>query len=233
MKRLCIIPARGGSKRIPRKNIKDFLGKPIIAYSIEAALASGLFTKVIVSTDDEEIAAVARAYGAEVPFLRSAENSDDHATTLDVLAEVAAFYRERAEDYPECCCIYATAPLVTAALLKTAYERFSEAVFDSVFPVLRFGFPIQRAVALDADHRLRMFQPEHLSARSQDLEPAYHDCGMFYWYRPVACLAAGRLWTDNSGCIVIGELEAHDIDTPQDWAVAEFKYRLQHGSHAG
>ena len=225
MRRLAIIPARGGSKRIPRKNIRPFLGKPIIAYSIEAALQSELFDEVVVSTDDEEIAEVARAYGAAVPHLRSAESATDFATTVDVLREVHLKLVPPAE---QACCIYATAPFVTSDLLREALRILEAANRDSVLPVQRFGFPIQRAVRVDGQNGITPFYPEYVQARSQDLEPAYHDCGMFYWYRPEPILAKGRLWTDNSGCIIVSERDAHDIDTEEDWAVAEMKYRQLH-----
>ncbi|MGB3547649.1 MAG: pseudaminic acid cytidylyltransferase [Saprospiraceae bacterium] len=226
MKRLAIIPARGGSKRIPRKNVKPFLGKPVIAYSIEAALASELFDEVMVSTEDEEIAAVAREYGATVPFMRSAAAADDFATTLDVLLEVLDAYRERGTEIVSACCIYAAAPFVTAARLREADDLLRARELDCVFPVLRFGFPIQRALRLSATNTVEMFSPEHLTTRSQDLEAAFHDAGMFYTFNVARVRAAGKLYTENSGCLVVPELEAHDIDTPEDWEAAEFKYRL-------
>lgn len=225
MDRLAIIPARGGSKRIPRKNIRPFLGRPVIAYSIAAARASGLFDRVIVSTDDEEIAAVARANGAEVPFLRSAANSDDHATTLDVVREVLD---RVGVAYEAVCCLYAAAPLVTAELIGRTYWRLVDGAFDSVFPAVRYGFPPQRAVRIEATGRMTMLEPRHLTTRSQDLEPIYHDAGMLYWLRPGPVLASNRLWTDNSACVPLGELEAQDIDTPGDWQLAELKYQLLH-----
>ena len=225
MRRLAIIPARGGSKRIPRKNIRSFLGKPIIGYSIEAALRSELFDEVVVSTDDEEIAEIARGFGASVPFLRNAETADDFATTIDVLREVHSQFGILPA---EACCLYATAPFVTPQLLREGLEKMDEGDLDSVFPVQRFGFPIQRAVRITGANRIAPFYPEHVQTRSQDLEPAYHDCGMFYWYRPERVLAKGRLWTDNSGCVVIAERAAHDIDTEEDWAVAEMKFQILH-----
>ena len=227
MHRLCIIPARGGSKRIPRKNIKDFLGKPIIAYSIAAARESGLFDEVMVSTDDEEIAGVARAYGAEVPFLRSQRASSDTAGTLEALVEVIDRYGERGSRPELVCCIYPAAPFVTSDLLREAYHLFTTRRFDCVFPVLRYGFPVQRSVTLDGDQRMRLRYPEHRATRSQDLEPTYHDTGMFYWFRPAPVLAAGTLWTSNTGCVEIAELAAQDIDTPADWQLAEFKFHYQ------
>ena len=221
MSRLCIIPARGGSKRIPRKNIRDFLGKPIIAYSIEAALSSGLFDRVVVSTDDREIAEVATSFGAEVPFMRSAANSDDYATTIDVIEEV---YRRLGEHYEEVCCLYATAPLLRVEHLRAAGNLLHTGRFDVVFPVVRFGFPIQRALARGDTGRVAMFQPEHQATRSQDLPPAYHDAGMFYWIRPEIVLAKRQMYTDNSGSIVLPEQQVQDIDTETDWVMAEYKY---------
>ena len=225
MSRLAIIPARGGSKRIPRKNIRPFLERPILAYSIEAALGSKLFDQVIISTEDEEIAEVGKRYGASVPFLRSAANATDFASTLDVLREV----HDRLGMVETACCIYATAPFVTADLLKRGLDIL-EGGRDAVFPVLPFPAPIQRALRMDDGGRIAMFVPENLNRRSQDLEPAYHDSGMFYWYRPEVVLAAGTLWPENSGAIVLQPMQAHDIDTPEDWTVAEFKYKL--GNHA-
>lgn len=225
MSRLCIIPARGGSKRIPRKNIRPFLGKPIIAYSIEAALASGLFDEVMVSTDDEEIAEVARSFGASVPFLRSAATADDFATTMDVLAEVHARY---ATAFEQACCIYATAPFVSAELLRRAAARLDETGGDCVFPVLRYGFPVQRALRMAGDGGVSLLRPEYLNSRSQDLEPSFHDCGMFYFYRPETVLSKGKIWTDASYGVEVGETAAHDIDTPEDWKMAELKYKFLH-----
>jgi len=226
MSRLCIIPARGGSKRIPRKNIKDFLGKPIIAYSIEACLKSGLFDHIVVSTDDEEIAEIAKANGAEVPFLRSAANSDDYATTVDVIEEV---YLQLGVAYEEVCCVYATAPLLKPEHLKEANTLLLDGGFDSVFPVVRFGFPIQRAISRTETGKIAMFQPEHQATRSQDLPVAYHDAGMFYWIRPRTVLAKRQIWTGNSGSIVLPEHQVQDIDTEIDWIIAEHKYLSQKG----
>lgn len=225
MKTLCLIPARGGSKRLPRKNIRSFLGKPIIAYAIRAALDSGLFDEVMVSTDDEEIAAKAKEYGARVPFYRSPENADDHATTLDVVREVLGRYPT---DFDRVCCLYATAPFIQPSHLRAAAQLLDESGADCVFPVLRYGFPVQRSVVLDAAGRVRMRQPEYQTARSQDLEPVFHDAGQFYFFRPAPVLAAGRLWTDDTRALELPETEAHDIDTETDWQLAEMKYRLLH-----
>lgn len=225
MSRIAIIPARGGSKRIPRKNTKDFCGKPIIAYSIEAALAADLFDEVMVSTDDPQIAEVAREYGASVPFLRSPENSHDFATTADVLREVHGAYDR---SFTEACCIYATAPFVSAELLQRAHRLFSDRAMTSVFPVQRFGFPIQRALRREEDGSIKMFDASYQSVRSQDLPPAYHDCGMFYWYKPAHIVGGNSLYDGKPGTVIVNEMAAHDIDTPEDWRIAEFKYRILH-----
>lgn len=227
MGRLAIIPARGGSKRIPRKNIKDFLGKPIIAYSIEAALDSNLFDEVMVSTDDEEIVDIAKSFNASVPFMRSSKNSNDYATTVDVIIEVIDQYRAAGKSFDEICCIYATAPFVTENLLLEAHNIFDQG-FDTVFPVLPFSFPIQRALRIEND-KVVMFQKEHMSTRSQDLEKAYHDSGQFYWMRPQKVISEKTLFTDNTSSIILSEMDAHDIDTVEDWRMAEFKYSFIHG----
>lgn len=227
-RRLCIIPARGGSKRIPRKNIRSFLGKPIIAYSIEAARASGLFTEVMVSTDDGEIAEVAQKYSATVPTLRSRQNSNDTATTVAVLREVLSGYRDRGHTFDAVCCLYATAPFISSQLLDRGLALLLRETFDTVFPVVRFGSPIQRALTVGEGGKVSLLQHEYRHSRSQDLVPAYHDAGMFYWFRPAAVLDAGTLWTDNSGSIVLTELETQDIDSPIDWRLAELKYQLLH-----
>lgn len=227
MKSLAIIPARGGSKRIPRKNIRPFLDKPIMAYSIEAALASGLFAEVMVSTDDEEIARVAREHGASVPFMRSTEASDDFATTAQVLEEVLIQYKAQGKSFEAACCLYPTAPFVTAALLQESYIRLSEGDFDTVFPVLKYSYPIWRSLKVEQG-KAAMNWPEHLSSRSQDLPAAFHDAGQFYWLRVDAFLKDKRLFTDNSGVIERSELEAQDIDSETDWKLAELKYKLLH-----
>ena len=226
MATIAIIPARGGSKRIPRKNIKPFLGKPILAYSIEVALQSQLFSEVMVSTEDDEIAALARQCGATVPFRRSEQTAGDYAGTTDVLLEVLDCYESRGQVFDYGCCIYPTAPFITIDLLARAWRLLIEYGYDSVFPVLRFSYPIQRALRLDG-HQATMFWPEHYTARSQELMPAYHDAGQFYWFNCAAIQQKRRLWTDRSGAIVISELDAHDIDTPDDWTMAEFKYQYR------
>lgn len=226
MKSLCIIPARGGSKRIPRKNIKPFMGKPIIAYSIEAALKSGIFDEVMVSTDDEEIAEVAKQYGAVVPFLRSPETSNDFATTADVIHEVLARYVEKGRKFDAVCCIYATAPFVTVRRLREAMDILDEGRFDSAFTCVAFSYPVQRGLAIDGKGRIAMKWPQYKTSRSQDLEKIYHDAGQFYFAKTDAYRSSRSFWGDNTAPIVLSELEVQDLDTATDWALAEMKYRL-------
>lgn len=221
MRNLALIPARGGSKRIPRKNIKDFLGKPIIAYSIEAAFQSNLFDEIIVSTDDAEIVEIAEKLGAKVPFLRSDKTADDFATLSDVVEEAKDYYNSNKSDFDNICCILPTAPLITANNILKGYELLINGGFDSVRPVIRFSYPIQRALKL-VDGKVEMFYPEYIKARSQDLEPAYHDAGQFYWMK-----YNKGLKSDNRGAFEISELEAQDIDNTEDWKLAEIKYNLK------
>lgn len=220
---IAIITARGGSKRIPRKNIKLFCGKPIIDYSIEAALQSGLFEEVMVSTDDDEIANAARAAGAEVPFLRSEKSSGDYASTDDVLMEVLEAYRTQGREFDSFCCIYPTAPFVTAQKLRTAMSLLEKA--DSVMPVVAFSFPPQRCMVLNEAGELRMKWPEHAKTRSQDLEKYYHDCGQFYCCRTEAFWRYRTTDTPRMMPMIMSELEVQDIDNPDDWEIAELKYR--------
>ena len=226
MRRLAIIPARGGSKRIPRKNIKSFLGKPIISYSIEAALKSNLFDEVMVSTDDEEIKEIALKYGAKVPFLRSEKNSNDFATTAAVINEVLEVYKTKKKTFEYCICIYPTAPFVSSDLLIKAFNQLKEGKLDSVFSVLRYGFPIQRAVKINDEDKVEMIDISKMNERSQDFEPSFHDAGQFYALNVDAFIEHQKLWTNNTGCIEINELEAQDIDTETDWKLAELKYKL-------
>jgi len=225
MAKLCIIPARGGSKRIPKKNINFFLGKPIIAYSIEAALNSGLFDAVMVSTDDAEIAEIAKNYGAKVPFMRSNKTADDYATTFEVIEEVLLQYQKINEVFEYTCCLYACAPFVTEVKLKEAFNLLQNKKFDSVFPLMPFGFPIQRALQ-KKENKVSFFYPEYSLTRSQDLETSFHDAGQFYWLNTAVCLEQRQILTNNSGSIVLSELEGQDIDTEVDWKLAELKYEL-------
>lgn len=222
---LCIIPARGGSKRIPRKNIKDFLGKPIMAYSIEAALQSGLFEEVMVSTDDEEIAEVAIKYGAKVPFFRSEKTADDFATTLDVIQEVVAEYESKGLEFENICCFYATAPFVSNEKLQQTFKTLIENNYDSVIPIIKFSFPIQRSFEMNESSKIQYKFEEFKNRRSQDLTNSYHDAGQFYWMRK-SILQSDSIITSNTGAIVISELEGQDIDDETDWKLAELKYEL-------
>ena len=226
MRRLAIITARGGSKRIPRKNIKEFCGKPIIAYSIEAALESGAFDEVMVSTDDKEIAEVALAYGAKVPFYRSEATSNDYATTNDVLAEVLGEYEKRGEKFDAFCCMYPTAPFLKAERLKAAMELLESSDADKVFPVVAFSFPPQRAVVV-RDGQLEFQYPEYMYARSQDLEKQYHDAGQFYCFK-TASFFEHEFWTGKILPLELSELEVQDIDNETDWEIAEMKWQISH-----
>ena len=226
MGNICIIPARGGSKRIPRKNIKEFLGKPIIIYSIQAALDSGLFDEVMVSTDDAEIAEIAKKYGANVPFIRSAKNSDDFATTFDVIKEVINYYKEQSIEFDNLCCMYSCAPFVNSKILLRAHNQLIEEEYDTVFPIIRFSFPIQRALRVNQG-KVSMILEDKLNIRSQDLEKSFHDAGQFYWCNTKQLLSSEKFITSNSGGIEISELDAQDIDTDMDWSLAELKYQLK------
>ena len=228
--RLALIPARGGSKRIPRKNIRDFCGRPIIAWSIGAALDSGCFDQVWVSTDDEEIAQVARAAGAEVPFMRPAALSDDHAGTIAVVRHAIEWQRAHGTPADAVCCLYATAPFVGAADLRRGLERLEASGADFAFTATRYPFPIQRALRVDAQGRVAMFQPEHFSTRSQDLEEAFHDAGQFYWGRADAWLDAPTLFGPQSVAVLLPAHQVQDIDTPEDWTRAEWLFKAQRAS---
>jgi N-acylneuraminate cytidylyltransferase len=224
---IAIITARGGSKRIPQKNIRSFCGKPILAYSIEAAKASGLFSEVMVSTDSEEIAEIARQYGAVVPFMRSAKTSDDYATTADVLLEVMEKYQEMGRTFSYICCIYPTAPFVTAEKLTAALQLMrEESQTKVVMPVVAFSYPPQRCFVVDAQGLMQYKYPEYQSARSQDLEKQYHDAGQFYVYRADNYLECRGKIVDGIKAIIVPEPEAQDIDNEDDWEIAELKYQL-------
>jgi pseudaminic acid cytidylyltransferase len=225
MSSVAIIPARGGSKRIPRKNLKLFHGKPIIAYSIEASLASGLFDRVIVSTDDEEIAEVARRLGAEIPFMRPPELSNDLAATLPVVQHAVRALLDAGEPFAFACCIYATAPFIRGSDLGLSFDQLSSRADKSYsFPVTSYSFPIQRAVKLNADGTAAMFWPEFFKVRSQDLEPAYHDAGQFYWGRTEAWLRGDVMFSSAAVPIVLERQRVQDIDTEEDWRRAEALY---------
>jgi N-acylneuraminate cytidylyltransferase len=225
MANICIIPARGGSKRIPRKNIKDFLGKPIIVYSIQAALESELFDEVMVSTDDLEIAYIAKKYGAKVPFMRSEKNSDDYATTYEVIEEVIQNFKHQGREFENLCCIYPCAPFVNSKILIKGYAKLKKYNLDSVFPIIAYSFPIQRALKKH-EGKIVMIQQENLNARSQDLDDSFHDAGQFYWCNTKQLLANKKVLTCNTGGLEISELQAQDIDTETDWKLAELKFNL-------
>lgn len=224
---VAIIPARGGSKRIPRKNIKDFCSKPMIAYSIEAALESKLFDKVIVSTDDEEIAEIAKKYGAEVPFLRPANLSDDHTATIPVIAH-AITELQKVESVDIACCIYATAPFIQVKFLKEAYELLLKNKSDYAFSATSFAFPIQRAIKLNENNHVEMFNPEHFNTRSQDLEEAYHDAGQFYFGKAEAWLNNKPIFSKDSRAVILPRHLVQDIDTMEDFVRAELMYKVIH-----
>lgn len=224
-KAIAIITARGGSKRISRKNIKEFCGKPMIAYSIEAALASGVFEEVMVSTEDEEIAEIAKQYGAKVPFMRSHKNADDFSTTADVLDEVLTTYEKRESIFSYACCIYPTAPFVTGEKLRSAMEMLKESEVDSVIPVTAFSFPPMRGMYVEKE-KLRYAFPEYQMKRSQDIPPMYHDCGQFYCFRVQEFLKSKSLTGANTKAMILPEMEVQDIDGEQDWKLAELKYQL-------
>ncbi|MDR2038362.1 MAG: pseudaminic acid cytidylyltransferase [Bacteroidales bacterium] len=224
-KKVAIITARGGSKRIPKKNIRPFLGKPIIAYSIESALASGLFDEIMVSTDDEEIAMVSEKYGASIPFLRDPSTADDHATTVDALLDVFSSYSQRNKFFTYACCLYPTAVFTTKERLHQAFDEMIRKKFDVVYPVMKYTYPIWRSLKIE-DGRLVMNWPEHINRRSQDLPESFHDAGQFYFFQVNTFLKEKKLFGNNSGGIFIDETEGQDIDNITDWKLAELKYKL-------
>ena len=223
---VAIIPARGGSKRIPKKNIKEFFGKPLIAYSIEVALASELFEKVVVTTDDEEIASIAREYGAEVPFLRPAELSDDFSGTTDVINHAVEYLESHGEKYKYICTIYATAPLLQKEYLIKGYEELKNSNAVNAFSATTMPFPIQRTFKLNSDGRCEMFTPQHYMSRSQDLEEAYQDAGQFYWTnRELEKNSTNKVvFSDISIPVILPRHLVQDIDTLEDWTRAETLY---------
>lgn len=222
---IAIITARGGSKRIPRKNIKSFCGHPIIKYSIDAALETDCFDEVMVSTDDDEIAEVAMSYGASVPFMRSEANSNDYATTADVIKEVLLEYGKCGKEFEFFCCIYPTAPFVTACRIKESMDVLKRTGADSVLPVVRYSYPIQRSLKIE-DNRAVMLWPENYLKRSQDLMPVYHDCGQYYCMRSSSLLEQMKLFADHTVPIILPESEVQDIDNEEDWKIAEMKYKI-------
>lgn len=221
---VAIIPARGGSKRIPRKNIKLFCGKPMIAWSIEAARASGLFDHIFVSTDDIEIAEVAKKLGAEVPFMRPAELSDDYVGTGAVVKHAVEWVLENIGEIDFVCTIYATAPFIKPDDLKKGFALLVKSSKQICFTVTSFPFPIQRAIKITKDGGIAMFQPEHYMTRSQDLEPAYHDAGQFYWATINAVLSDMLAFSDAAVPLILPRHQVQDIDTPEDWLRAELMF---------
>lgn len=222
---IAIITARGGSKRIPRKNIKNFLGKPIIKYSLDAAKESGCFDEIMVSTDDDEIASIAIEMGARVPFMRSENTSNDFATTAEVINEVLSNYEAIGCRYKYCCCIYPTAPFLTGKKINAAYKIIEETDADSVIPVVRYSSPIQRSFGIEKG-LLKMNWPEYTKTRSQDLEPAYYDSGQFYFLKVEAFLNTQSLFTNNTVPLIVSEHEVQDIDNLSDWKSAETKFKM-------
>jgi pseudaminic acid cytidylyltransferase len=222
---IAIIPARGGSKRIPRKNIRPFLGKPIIGYSIEVALASGLFDQVIVSTDDAEIAATARTFGAETPFTRPKDLSDDYTGTDAVVRHAISWLMEQGKSVSTVCCIYPTAPFIQVRHLVEGHERLVSTGKSFCFTVTSFEFPVQRALRISADGGVQAAFPEHISSRSQDLEKLYHDAGQFYWGRGEAYLDEVDAYSAASVPVILPQYLVQDIDTVEHWHRAERMYR--------
>jgi len=224
--KLCVIPARGGSKRIPRKNIKDFNGKPMIAYSIDAALESNCFDRVIVSTDDEEIADVAKGYGAEIPFMRPEVLADDYAGTLPVIKQAIEWFDNNDQSPAEVCCLYATAPFVQVESLQKAYQQMQNTGAEYCFTATSFPFPIQRAIKVTAKNRVEMFQADQFNQRSQDLEEAFHDAGQFYWGSVEAFRAMKPIFSEIASPYLLPRHLVQDIDTAEDWLRAELMFQV-------
>lgn len=225
MTTVAIIPARGGSKRIPRKNIKEFCGKPMIAWSIEAAMESGCFDRVIVSTDDEDIAAVARQHGAETPFMRPAQLSDDYTGTIPVIRHAVEWLADNGYAVSQACCIYATAPFVAPEDLKRGQQLLNSEACSYAFSVTSYAFPIQRAIRITGGGRVAMFNPEHFGTRSQDLEEAWHDAGQFYWGTAQAWKEERLIFSEDAAPVTLPRHRVQDIDTPEDWVRAEWLFK--------
>tara|TARA_R110002111_G_scaffold145581_1_gene212061 strand:- start:14290 stop:14991 length:702 start_codon:yes stop_codon:yes gene_type:complete len=225
MSTVAIIPARGGSKRIPRKNIKEFCGKPMIAWSIEAAQKSGCFDRIIVSTDDAEIAEVARQFGAEIPFMRPAQLSDDYTGTIPVIRHAVEWLGENGSPVSRACCVYATAPFVSAEDLKRGLDLLQSEACSYAFSVTSYAFPIQRAIRITPEGRVTMFNPEHFQTRSQDLEEAWHDGGQFYWGTTQAWQEERPIFSAGAVPVKLPRHRVQDIDTPEDWVRAEWLFK--------
>lgn len=219
--KLAVIPARGGSKRIPRKNIKQFAGKPIIAWSIQAAKDADIFDRIIVSTDDTEIANLATDLGVDAPFMRPKSLSDDYTATTAVIAHAIEWHLEHGFVPKQICCIYATAPFMQAIDLRRGLDILNQSGADFAFSVTSFAFPIQRAIKLTNHGRLEMFDPDKFDTRSQDLPEAFHDAGQFYWGTQQAWLSDIRIFSSRSAPVLIPRYRVQDIDTPEDWERAE------------
>jgi pseudaminic acid cytidylyltransferase len=230
MANLCIIPARGGSKRIPKKNIKNFDGKPAITFAINAAIKSNLFTEIMVSTDSNEIAMVAKKYGAKVPFLRSEQNSDDFSGTDAVIKEVLDKYMKNGISFDTACCIYPVNPFLNGDKLINGFKTLQDSKLDSVISAVKYSYPIQRSFR-QKDGKAYMIEPEYYKCRSQDLAPTFHDAAQFYWFKIKPFFKNGRIWNDNTGIIELNELEVQDIDNETDWKLAELKYKLLYQDH--
>lgn len=223
--KLAVIPARGGSKRIPRKNVRPFFGKPMIAWSIEAARESGCFDRIVVSTDDTTIAEIAKSYGAEIPFIRPSQLADDFTATIPVVAHAVAWHQQHGENPTEVCCLYATAPFVRGQDLSRGLDLLRQSGCDYAFSVTSYGFPIQRAIRITEDNRVEMFQPDMFSKRSQDLEEAWHDAAQFYWGRAEAWLAGKPIFSRHAVPVILPRYRVQDIDTPEDWERAEKMFK--------
>lgn len=223
--KLAVIPARGGSKRIPKKNVRDFCGRPMLSWSISAALESGCFSRVVVSTDDDEIAATALAAGAEVPFMRPSSLSDDYTGTIPVIRHAIEELSDEATPINLVCCIYATAPFVRPEDIRSGLQKIEQEQSEYAFSVTSYPFPIQRAIRLSDSGRISMFQPEHFNTRSQDLEEAFHDAGQFYWGQARAWIQGTPIFADTSVPVILPRHRVQDIDTPEDWERAEWLFR--------
>ena len=230
--RVAVIPARGGSKRIPRKNIREFCGKPMIAWSIEAAKASGCFDRIVVTTDDPEIAEVAKAWGAEVPFMRPAELSDDYAGTLPVIRHAVGWLQQHSDPIDYACCIYATAPFVSPEDLQLGWEIIQQEGASFAFTVTSYAFPIQRAIRITERGRVAMFSSVYFNTRSQDREEAWHDAGQFYWGTAEAWLEERPVFSEGAVPVKLPRHRVQDIDTPDDWTRAEWMYRAMKSAKA-
>lgn len=223
--KLAVIPARGGSKRIPHKNIKDFCGQPMIAWSIQAAIESQCFDRIIVSTDDKKIASVAQQYGAEAPFTRPAELSDDYTGTIPVIAHATEWQVQHGEAPIEVCCIYATAPFIEAKDLQRGLHTIQDSGSDYAFSVTTYPYPIQRAIRITQESRIEMLNPEHFNTRSQDLEETWHDAGQFYWGKTEAWLTGKPIFSQGASPVILPRHRVQDIDTTEDWERAEWLFK--------